>query len=113
MAIWLPVLKASLPYITQIVTSAIPAFTSKTSPTKSAEIIPTQIAELQSAVTQNAESVKALALQLKGTIEGIDAGAARLEREIRSLRRLVWIATLLSLLASAVALWVLLGAARG
>lgn len=105
MAVWLPVLKASLPYITQIVTSALPAFTSKSSPAKSVEVIPTQIAELQSAVTHNAESVKALALQLQGTIEGIDAGAARLEREIKKLRRLVWIAILLSLLASAVALW--------
>ena len=111
MAVWLPVLKASLPYITQIVTSALPAFTSKSSPAKSAEVIPTQIAELQSAVTHNAEAVKALALQLKGTIEGIDAGAARLEREIKSLRRLVWIAILLSLLASGVALWILLGTA--
>lgn len=113
MAAWLPVLKASLPYITQIVTSAIPAFTSKSSPAKSAEVVPTQIAELQSAVTHNAESVKALALQLKGTIEGIDAGAARLEQEIRSLKRLAWIALMLSLLAIAVALWILIGTTRG
>lgn len=97
MAAWLPILKATLPYITQIVTSAIPAFTSKPSPTKSAEPVPTQIAELQSAVTHNAESVKALALQLKDTLEGIDAGAAHLEQDIRSLRRLVWIAIVLSL----------------
>lgn len=103
MAAWLPLLKASLPYITQIVTAAIPAFTSKTSTDKPAEVIPTQIAELQSAVTQNAEAVKALATQLKGTIEGIDTGAAKLEQEIKALKRLARIATILALLGAAVA----------
>jgi hypothetical protein len=107
MAAWLPLLKASLPYISQIVTAAIPAFTSKTSTDKPAEVIPTQIAELQSAVTQNAETVKALATQLKGTIEGIDTGAARLEQEIKSLKRLAWIAVTLALLAAAVAIFAL------
>ena len=76
MAGWIPVLKASLPYVTQIVTAALPAFTSKPAPGQPDEVVPKQIAELQSAVTQNAESVKTLATQLKEAIEGIDAGAA-------------------------------------
>lgn len=105
MAAWLPLLKASLPYITQIVTAAIPAFTAKTSADKSVEVVPTQIAELQSAVTQNAEAVKALATQLKGTIEGIDTGAAKLEQEIRSLKRLARIAILLALIGIGSAIW--------
>ena len=113
MAAWLPLLKASLPYISQIVTAAIPAFTSKTSADKSAEVVPTQIAELQSAVTQNAEAVKALATQLKGTIEGIDTGAAKLEQEIKALKRLAQIATILALLGAAVAILALLSKAGG
>ncbi len=113
MAAWLPLLKASLPYITQIVTAAIPAFTSKSSADKPAEVIPTQIAELQSAVTQNAEAVKALATQLKGTIEGIDTGAAKLEQEIKALKRLARIAIALAILAFSIAIWVLLSKAGG
>lgn len=113
MAAWLPLLKASLPYITQIVTAAIPAFTSKTYTDKPAEVIPTQIAELQSAVTQNAEAVKALATQLKGTIEGIDTGAAKLEQEIKALKRLARIAIILALLGAAVAVLALLSTTGG
>jgi hypothetical protein len=105
MAVWLPLLKASLPYITQIVTAAIPAFTAKSSADKPSEVVPTQIAELQSAVTHNAEAVKALATQLKGTIEGIDTGAAKLEQEIRSLKRVARIAILLALIGIATAIW--------
>ncbi len=108
MAAWLTLLKASLPYISQIVTATLPAFTAKPSTAKSAEVVPTQIAELQSAVTHNAETVRALATQLKGTIEGIDTGAAKLEQEIKSLKRLARLAIALALLAVAVALWALL-----
>jgi hypothetical protein len=108
MAVWLPLLKASLPYITQIVTAAIPAFTSKPASEKAADIVPDQIAELQSAVIRNAESVKALAAQLKETIEEIDAGAATLQQEIRMLKRLAATAILLALIGASVAVWALL-----
>jgi hypothetical protein len=108
MAVWIPLLKASLPYITQIVTAAIPAFTSKPAGEKAVDLVPNQIAELQSAVIRNAESVKALAAQLKETIEGIDAGAAALQQEIRTLKRLAATAILLALIGVSVAVWALL-----
>ena len=47
MAGWLPVLKASLPYVSQIVTAALPAFTSKPPGARPEEVAPRQIAELQ------------------------------------------------------------------
>ncbi len=111
MAVWLPVLKASLPYITQIVTAAIPAFTSKSSKGKPEEIIPTQIAELQTAVTRNAESVKMLATQLQEAIEGIDAAAAKLRQELIVLRRLSALAIILSLIAFSAIAWTFLSKA--
>lgn len=105
MAAWLPVIKASLPYVTQIITSAIPAFTSKPSNEKPDELVPKQIAELQTAVTHNAEAVKSLATQLKETIEGIDAGAVKLQEELARLRRM----NIAALLVAAVSAIVMIG----
>ena len=111
MAAWLPLVKAALPYVTQIVTAAIPSFTSKSATSKSDEVIPKQISELQNAVTQNAESIKGLAAQLKQTIEGIDAAGENLQRELRGLRRLAVIAVVAAVLAACVAAWALNGKA--
>jgi ABC-type hemin transport system substrate-binding protein len=108
MAVWLPVLKAALPYITQIVSAAIPAFTSKHAREKAADVVPKQIEELQTAVIQNAETVKALATQLKETLEGIDASAATLHQEIKVLKRLAAAAVILALSGASVAVWALL-----
>jgi hypothetical protein len=106
MAAWLPALKALLPYATQIVTAAIPAFTRKSGTAQ--DVIPEQIQELQGAVIHNAESAKILATQMQQVITGIDSGAVRIEREMRAIRRLSVIATVLSLIAiaSCIGLWV-------
>ena len=106
MAAWLPALKALLPYATQIVTAAIPAFTRKTGPAQ--DVIPQQIQELQGAVIHNAESVKILATQMQQVITGIDSGAVRIERDMRISKRLSVIAIVLSLIAiaSCIGLWV-------
>jgi hypothetical protein len=105
MPAWLPLLKASLPYVTQIVTAAIPHFTKK--PVADQDVVPKQIAELQTAATQNAEAIKALAAQLKQTIEGIDGAAPDLQRELKGLRRLAALAVVLAVLATCVAVWAL------
>jgi hypothetical protein len=106
MAAWLPALKALLPYATQIVTAAIPAFTRKTGLAQ--DVIPEQIQELQGAVIHNAESDKILATQMQQVITGIDSGAVRIERDMRMLKRLSVIAIVLSLIAiaSCIGLWV-------
>lgn len=110
MAAWGPVIKASLPYLTQIVTAAIPAFTPKPPPTdRPDEVQNQQIAELQTAVTRNAESVKGLATQLKDTIEVIDQGAGRLERELTRMRRLVVTAIVIAVVSLGVAVAAVLG----
>lgn len=90
MAAFLPALKIALPYISQIVTATVPMFTSRTANGKSDELVAQQIQELQTAVTQNAESVKGMATQWKDTMESLDSAAARLQKEIVVLRRLAY-----------------------
>jgi hypothetical protein len=110
MAAWGPVIKVALPYLTQIVTAAIPAFTSKPPPTdRPDEVQNKQIAELQTAVTRNAESVKGLATQLKDTIEVIDQGANRLEHELTRMRQLVVAAIAIAVVSLGVAVAAVLG----
>ena len=99
MAAWLPALKALLPYATQIVSAAIPAFTKRQDKGRTDDLVPEQIQELQSAVTHNAQSLKVLASQLQQVITGIDTGAARIESELRFVKRMCVAAIALSLLA--------------
>lgn len=99
MALWLPLLKASLPYVTQIVASAIPAFTSKPDATNRPastsrpedDVTAKQIVELQSAVTQNAESIHVLAEKLQLTIQGIEQAGNSFQKEMLYFKRLAFI----------------------
>jgi t-SNARE complex subunit (syntaxin) len=109
MAAWVSALKAVLPYVTNIVTAAIPAFTARRGQDRSAEVMAQQIAELQGAATHNAESVKVLAEQLQRTVSAVEQGAVNVERAIRSLRALALAALLLALAALCAALLVLVG----
>jgi hypothetical protein len=97
---WLPVLNTVLPYLTTIVTAAVPHFTGR----KDGE----QIAELQEAVKRNAESVKVLAEQMQRTIHAIEAGAASAERAIKQARMISAVALVIaaaSLCTALIALW--------
>ena len=107
MAVWLPILKASLPYVTQIVATAIPAFTSKPVSRKPDDEVQRQIAELQSAVTKNAESVQSLAMQLKVALEGIDLGAIEIQKELVKLRRTCLGTVILATASSFIAIYTL------
>ena len=82
MAAWLPVLKAALPYIGNIVAAALPVFTARRELDASAELVSRQIAELQEAVTGNAAAVKGLAAQVEQTITALDAGEAELAQRL-------------------------------
>jgi hypothetical protein len=107
MAVWLPVLKASLPYIAQIVTTAVPAFTSRSDASKVDPLVSQQIEELQSAATKNAESIHILAERLQQTIEGIDSAAASLQKQVALFKVLLLIASSTAVFALVVALWAL------
>ncbi len=103
MAAWLPAVKVILPYLAQIVGAALPVFTRKADKSGAEDVIRNQIAELQDAVTHNAESLKVLATQLQQAISDIDSASARIEREIKSTRALALVALILSL--AAIILW--------
>ncbi len=109
MAAWVSALKTVLPYVTNIVTAAIPAFTARRGQDRSAEVTAQQIAELQSAATHNAESVKVLAEQLQRTVGALEQGAVNVEREMRRLRVLASAAFVFALLALCAALVVVVG----
>ncbi len=88
MAIWLPAVKAILPYVTQIVAAAIPVFTQKNEPSGTDETVAKQISELQVAVTHSAQSIKALATQLEQAIKDIDSDTTKIEKDIETAKRL-------------------------
>lgn len=97
---WLPVLNTVLPYLTTIITAAVPHFSGR----KDSE----QIAELQEAVKQNAESVKVLAEQMQRTIQAIEMGALSAERAIKQTRMIGIVALVIavaSLCLTMIALW--------
>lgn len=101
MPAWLPLLKASLPYIAQVVATAAPAFTAKGS---TDPVVAQQIEELQDAVTKNAESIQLLAEKLQQTIQGIEVAAATLQRQVLMFRILLGITAVLALLSTVVLL---------
>jgi len=109
MSAWVSALKAVLPYVTNVVTAAIPAFTARKGQDRSAEVTAQQIAELQGAATHNAESVKVLGEQLQRTVSAVEQGALNVERALRRLRLLAAAALLVALIALCAALVVLVG----
>jgi len=105
MAAWLPILKAALPYVAQIVTAAIPAFTTKSEIAKSDPLIVQQIEELQDAATKNAESIHLLAEKLQQTIQGIEGAAIALQKQMVVFKLLLSASSLISLVAIIFAMW--------
>ena len=58
MAAWLPFFKTAIPHIAQIVTVALPMFTSKSENAERDALTNQQIKELQEAATRNTELVR-------------------------------------------------------
>jgi hypothetical protein len=109
MAAWVSALKAVLPYVTNIVTAAIPVFTSRLGQDRSAEVAAKQIAELQDAATHNATSVKVLAEQLQRTVDAVEQGAVNLDRALRRMRLLAAASLVVALIALCTALLAVVG----
>lgn len=99
MAAWIPILKASLPFLTQIVATTLPAFTSKPDASKADPVTVKQIAELQKAATQNAETIRVLAEKLQQTIEGVDQAAAELQKQNSRLKNALILSTTMAIIA--------------
>jgi hypothetical protein len=103
MAVWLPAIKTILPYLTQIITAAVPVFTNRADRAGTEDLTRHQISELQTAAIRNSESLKTLATQLQQAISDIDSASAKIEREIKATRRLALLAIGLSI--AAIVLW--------
>lgn len=93
----LPIIKAVAPYVAQVATAAIPAFTSKSAEvSRSDALIPQQIAELQAAATQNAESIHVLAEKIQEAMRGIEAAAEDARKQIAAYKMMLFAALGLS-----------------
>ncbi|MBB2806353.1 hypothetical protein XarbCFBP7604_18305 [Xanthomonas arboricola] len=96
----LPLIKTLAPYLTQIATSAIPAFTSKPEAAKSDPLVAQQIKELQDASIKSVKELHTLAEQLQKVIASADEAASAAERKIAKYKTIL----VASLALSAVAL---------
>jgi len=109
MATWLiPALKAVLPHIGTIISATSPVFTKKKPEAGAPGGEAQQIAELQAAVSQNAEHVRELAAQLQSTVTAIEKGAEIAESRLRRAVLFCAVAVALSAFALAVAVFGLL-----
>jgi hypothetical protein len=100
MAWLIPALKAVLPHVATIVSAAAPVLTKK------GAAVEQQIAELQTAVSQNATNIRELAEQLRTTVAALEQAAADAETRLRRTLLLCKMSAAVSLaaLAGAVAL---------
>jgi uncharacterized protein YlxW (UPF0749 family) len=112
MAPWLvPAIKAVLPYLSSIISAAIPVFTARKSEEEAAaqaSLLRQQIDELQTAASQNAVHIKELAEQLQKTVAGLEQGAEMAEARFRRMALLCGAALILSFIALCLSLVVLL-----
>lgn len=108
---FLPILKAVAPYVAQIATAAIPAFTHKpaqSTTTTTDPVVVKQIEELQAAATRNAESIHTLADSVQKTMTGLEMAAEQARAQVAFYQRLLYLSLGTSVVAIALSLWVLL-----
>ena len=111
MAAWLiPAVTAILPFVSPIVSAALPVFTTRKpdAPVQDPSgVLQQQITELQAAASQNALHVKGLAEQLQKTVTALEAAAALAESRFRHLMAFAVVSGVLALVALRVSLAVL------
>lgn len=98
MVAWLiPAFKAILPHVGIILSAAIPVFTKKNADTVANQaLLQQQIAELQTAASQNALNIKELAAQLQTTVAALEQAASITEARYRRVLLVCIVAILLS-----------------
>lgn len=89
---------AAAPYLLDIITLAKPLFTRGRDGDKN-DLVGQQIAELQSAATQNAETTRVLAAEMQKTLEALQTEALALEKQLRAARLLAGAAMAVAALA--------------
>ncbi|MDY0331281.1 MAG: chemotaxis protein [Thiomonas sp.] len=104
-ATWMTAIGAALPYIESVAKIALPVFKQRKTDKEAAESLHRQIEELQTAVTHNAEHVRALAQQLQTTVTALEQAGVQLAAAQQRLR--LWMLAALALGAGALALGIL------
>lgn len=94
----LPILKAAAPYVAQIATAAIPAFT-KRQAAETDPVVARQIEELQGAATQNAQSIHLLAEKMQQAIDSAETAARKAKKEVAIYKAVVLLSLVLSALS--------------
>jgi hypothetical protein len=100
----IPLIKALGPYVAQIATSAIPAFTSKPEAVKADPVVAQQIKELQEAATKSATDLHSLAEHLQKVIATAEAAGESASRRIATYKALIFLSLGVSTAALVVAL---------
>lgn len=111
MPAWLiPVLKSVLPYAGTIISAATPVFTKKSADAANQTmLLQQQVTELQAAASANDANIKALAIQLKSTVEALELGAALADRRHHRVLALAVAASLTAVIALGIAIYLVLG----
>lgn len=104
-ATWLYAIKTALPYIESVAKLALPVFNQRKANKEASDDTHRQLAELQTAVTHNAEHVRELAVQLRTALEALDQAAAAAVAAQRHQRRLLNVVGALALLAVVLAVY--------
>ena len=99
----LPAVKLILPHVGNIVAAAKPVFT-KRRETADQATVQQQIAELQSAATENASLIRELAVELQRTVDALEKAAAVTQERVRRLYAISVTAMLIALAALLVAI---------
>lgn len=99
MVAWLlPALKAVLPHIGTVISAAVPVFTKKNTDAAASQavLLQQQITELQTAASQNAAHIKALAAQLQTTVAALEQAASQADKVPQRVQLLSTVAIIFS-----------------
>lgn len=104
---FIPIIKAIAPYLAQVATAAIPAFTSKPDAVKSDPVVAKQIEELQAAAIQNAQSIHVLAEKIQQAMQDIENTAQEANRQIAAYKKILLASLGLSAVSLAICVYLL------
>jgi hypothetical protein len=107
---FIPVLKAVLPHIGNIISAATPVFTKKSvdAVANQTMLLQQQIIELQAAASENDTHIKELAAQIKNTVAALEEGASIVERRHQWILFFCIASTVLSVTSLCTALFILM-----
>ena len=105
---FIPILKAVLPHIGNIISAATPVFTKKHTDAvaNQAILLQQQVTELQTAAFENDAHIKELAAQIQTAVTALEEGASVAERRHQRILILCITATVLSVMSFCTALFI-------